>query len=145
VNRTQNKTACACHRIAVIVADETAADDFRLRSELAGVLVDCNDRDDDAVLGEMFAFADDNFLDFFQRTGIDENATGGDRFAAEGAIFVEFDAMAVLEEKDFAGDSTDLMRERSVAEEMAKFAVHGNEIFWLYQLQQKLLFLLSGV
>jgi len=68
------------------------------------VLVDCNDRDDDAVLGEMFAFADDNFLDFFQRTGIDENATGGDRFAAEGAIFVEFDAMAVLEEKNFAGD-----------------------------------------
>src|SRR5437762_9681175 len=93
----------------------------------------------------MFAFADDNFLDFFQRTGIDENATGGDRFAAEGAIFVEFDAMAVLEEKDFAGDSTDLMRERSVAEEMAKFAVHGNEIFWLYQLQQKFLFFLAGV
>jgi len=29
------------------------------------------------------------------------------------------------------------MRERSVAEEVAKFAVHGNEIFWLYQLQQK--------
>src|SRR2546430_10899633 len=93
----------------------------------------------------MFAFAVDNFLDFFQRTGIDENSTCGDRFAAEGAIFVEFDAMTVLEEKNFAGDCADLMRERRVAEEMAKFAVNGNEIFWFYQLQQKFLLFLAGV
>src|SRR3989442_8819141 len=42
---TQNDVTCACHQIAAIVADETAADDFRLRSELAGVFVDSNDRD----------------------------------------------------------------------------------------------------
>jgi len=106
-----------CHQIAAIVADETRLTISGCDPSLPVCL-------SIAMIGtttpsrEMFAFADDNFLDFFQRTRIDENATGGDRFAAEGAIFVEFDAMTVLEEKNSPEDSADLMRERSVAEEM---------------------------
>ncbi len=109
------------------------------------MFVDGDDGDDDAVFGEVAAIADDGLFDFFEGAGIDEGAAGGDGIAAVGAVFGEFDLLAVFHEQDLARYDTELMRERGVTEEMAIFAVNGDEIFWLAELEDELLLFLAGV
>src|SRR5262249_41591656 len=93
----------------------------------------------------MFALANDDFFDLFERTGVDQNTTRGYGFTAEGTVLFEFDTIAVLEKKNFTGHDTELMRERCVTEEMAIFAVNGNEVFRFHKLEQELLLFLAGV
>ena len=76
-----------------------------MRFDAAGVFVDGDDGDDHAVFGEVFAVADDDFFDFFEGAGIDQDASCGDRIATVDAVFGEFDALAVFEKKNFAGDA----------------------------------------
>jgi hypothetical protein len=102
--------------------------------EFAGVFVDGDDGNDDAVLREMAAVADDDFFDLFERAGIDEDAAGGDGIAAEGAVFGELDGLAIFDKKNFFGNDAELVGERGVAEEMAVFAVDGDEILGLDEL-----------
>jgi len=87
-----------------------------LRLEFAGVLVDGNDGNDDAVFGKMFAVANDDFFDFLKRAGINENPASGNGIAAKRPVFREFDILPVFNEQDFATDDTQLMRQRGVAE-----------------------------
>jgi len=79
----------------------------------------------------MFAVADDHFFDFLERSGVNESAPSGYGIAAEGAVFVEFEAVAVFKKQDFAADAAELMGKGGVAEEMAVFAMNGNEVAWL--------------
>src|SRR5580692_224791 len=93
----------------------------------------------------MFAIANDDFFDFLERAGIYEDASSGDGIAPGDAVFCKFDALAIFEKKNFAGDDAELMSEGGVAEEMSIFTVNGNEIFGLDELEKKLLFFLAGV
>src|SRR5882724_10874996 len=145
VDRTQDDIARTGDQVTAVVAHESARDDFRLRLEFAGVLVDGNDGDDDAVFGKMFAVANDDFFDFLKRAGINENPASGNGIAAKCPVFCEFDVLPVFNEKDFATDDPQLMRKRGVAEKMAKLTVDGNEIFRFYQLKDEFLFFLAGV
>src|SRR5215470_9633983 len=97
VNGAQNDVPGAGKKLIAVVAEKATGNDFRLRLEIAGVLIDGDDGDDDAVFGKVFAFANDDFFDFFERAGINQDSSGGDRLAAEGSVFVELDAVAVLE------------------------------------------------
>src|ERR1700676_1486310 len=126
-----------------VIALHAAGDDFGRRFEAAGLFVDGDDGADEAVFGKMAAIADDDFFDFLEGAGIDENASGGDGIAGESAVFVEFEEVTVFEEQDFAGDAAELVSERGVAEEMAIFAVDGNEIARLDELQDEFLFFLA--
>ncbi len=85
------------------------------------------------------------FFDFFEGAGIDEGAACGDGIAAIGAVFGEFDLLAVFHEQDLAATRSELMSERGVPEQMAIFAVNGDEIFWLAELEDELLLFLAGV
>ena len=145
VDRTQDDIARTGDEVTAIVAHESARDDFRLRLEFAGVFVDGDDGDDDAVFGKMFAVANDDFFDFLKRAGINENPASGNGIAAKRRIFCEFDILPVFNEQDFATDDAQLMRKRGVTEKMAKFAVDGNEIFRLHELKDEFLFFLAGV
>src|SRR4029077_4901667 len=141
----QDYVACASDEFGAVVAEHAAGDDFGLRFHSAGVFVDGDDGDDDAVFGEMLAVADDHFLDFLEGAGIDADAAGGYGVAAEGAVFGKFEGVAVFENQDFAGYAPKLIGKRGVAEKMAIFAVNGDEVFRFHELQDKLLFFLAGV
>src|SRR5262249_53577294 len=87
----------------------------------------------------------DDFFDLFEGSGINEDAPGDDGFATKRAVFVEFDAVAVFEQKDFAGDNAELVSKRSMAEKMAVFAVDRDEVFGLHELKEEFLFFLARV
>ncbi len=98
--------------MAVFRRQESARHNFRLGFDLPRVLVDGNDRHDDAVLGEVLAVANDEFLDLFERAGIDADASGGHRFATVGGVVGEFDRLAVFDQQNFFGDRADRVRQR---------------------------------
>ena len=98
--------AGAGHELGAVVAEHAAGDDLGRQVHAAGVFVDGDDGDDDAVFGEVPAVADDNFFNFFERAGIDARTTGGDWVAAVGAVFGEFDDWPSSMKQDFAGDDT---------------------------------------
>src|SRR5882672_10966439 len=135
----------AGNKLLAVVAHQTARHDFRVRFHLAGVLVDRDDRHDDAVFGKMFSIADYDVFDFFKRTGIHAHAACGHWIAPERAVFCEFNLLAVFDKQNFSGHHAQLMRESGVAEKMPKLAVNGNEIFRLHELQQEFLFFLARV
>src|SRR5260370_653442 len=141
----QDYVAGAGDEFGAVVAEHAAGDDFGLRLHAAGVFVDGDDGDDDAVFGEMLAVADDDFFDFLEGAGIDADASGGHGIAAASAILGEFEGVAVFENEDFAGNAAELISERGVAEEMAVFAMNGDEIFGLNELQDEFLLFLAGV
>src|SRR5229473_3261594 len=144
-DRLQDDEPRAGNELLTLVAHQSSRHDFRVRFHLAGVLVDGDDRHDDAVFGKMFSIADHDVFDFFERTGIHADASCGHRIAPVRAVFREFNLLAVFDEQNFSGHHAQLMRESGVAEKMPKLAVHGNEIFRLHELQQKFLLFLARV
>src|SRR5579862_5355792 len=145
IDGAKHDVAGAGDQVAAVVAHESARNDFRLGFELSGVLVNCDDGDDNAVFGKMPAIANHHFFDFFQGTGIHQHATGGNRIAAERAILGKFNALAVFRKKDFAADHAQLVGQRSMPEQMPVLPVDGNEILRLDQLKKQLLLFLAGV
>ena len=94
----------------------------------------------------MAAVADHYFFDFFERAGIHQHASGGDRLApVRAAIGGEFDGLAAFQQENLAADGAELLGQRGVAEELAVFAVNRDEIFRAHQLQQDFHFFLAGV
>ena len=87
------------------------------------MFVDGDDRHDHAVLGQMLAVANDDFLDLFERAGIDADASRRHRLAAIGGVVGEFDRLAVFDQQNFSGNRAHRMRQRGVAEQLAVFAV----------------------
>jgi len=141
----EDDLASASHELGAIVAEHTPGDDFGEGFQAAGMLVDGDNGNDDAVLGEVTAVADDHLFDFLERAGIHEDAARGDGIAAESGILGEFDDVAIFKKQDFAGDDAEGMREGRMPEEMAVFAVDGDEIARLDELENELLFFLAGV
>ena len=78
------------------------------------MLVDGDDGHDDAVFGQVFPIADDDFVDFLERARIDADAARGDRLAAVGAVVGEFNGLAVFDQQDFLGHRADRVRQGGV-------------------------------
>ena len=93
----------------------------------------------------MLAVADDDFLDFLERAGIDADAARGHRFAAVGAVFGEFDRLAVFDQQDFLGHRANRVRQGGVAEELPVFSVNRNEVARAHEVQEHFLLFLAGV
>src|SRR5256885_17072839 len=99
--------------------EKTAGNDFRVRLHATGVFVDGDNGDDYAVFGKMLAVANYGLFDFFERTGVDEDAPSGYRVAFVSAIRSELQSVAVFQNDNFARHAAELIGERGVAEEMA--------------------------
>src|SRR5262249_16201390 len=93
----------------------------------------------------MFALTDHNFFDLFERAGVNQNTACGNRLPAERAILVELDTLAIFQQKNFAGHDAELMGERGMTKKMTEFAMNGNEIFWLHELNEQFLLWGGGV
>src|SRR5215469_4080002 len=109
-----------------------------MRFHAAGMLVDGDDGNDDAIFGEMLAVADYYVFDFFQRAGIDADPAGGDWLFTARSAFREFDGLAVFDQQNFFGNASQLMSERSMPEQVTIFAVDRDEIARLDELQDQL-------
>ncbi len=131
--------------VAVVGRQKAATDDFGCGLEAACVFVDGEDRNDDAIFGEVAAFANYDLFDFFERAGIDQNAAGRNGIAAAGAVGCEFKDLAGLHEENFAGDGVELLCERGVAEKLAVLAVERDEIFRADEIEEEFHFLLASV
>ncbi len=130
VFRTTSR-APAISSIAVIVQQESAGNDFGLRA-MRPVCLSM------AMMGTTTPSSErwrrsritDSSISSSEPEST-QTAAGGNRVAAEGAVFGEFDVMAVFHQQNFAGDDAELMCERGVAEQVAIFAVDRDEIFRL--------------
>src|SRR5713101_3500385 len=142
----QNDVARAVDELLAVVAGQKAArHDLRLRFEPPGVFVNGEDGDDDAGLREVFAVADDDVLDLFERAGVHANAARGYRFGARRAFLGELDGPAVFDEQNLTGDDAELMGQGGVAEELPVLAVNRNEITRPHELQEQFLLFLAAM
>ena len=135
-DRFQDDLAGAGHEFLAVVAEHAAGDDFGLHVHLASVLVDGDDGNQDAVFGKVFAVTDYRFLDFFQRAGIYQDTACSYGVAAIGAVFCEFDDLAVFHQENFTGDAAEaggLGRRGGRDDDIRRGP--GNEIFGLTELQ----------
>src|SRR2546427_10327139 len=90
--------------------------------------MNCQYGEDESVLGEMAAVAQDLVLDVADALAVDEHASGGDALAAPRGIAVQLEHVAVFEEVAALGGDAHLPGQRDVPDEMPGLAVHGNEV-----------------
>src|ERR1039458_4318199 len=110
-----------------VVDGKSAHDDLGEVFHLAGALVDGDDRQDDAALGDVLAVADDHVLnDVDGAAGIDADAADGDLAALGRAVLVKVEDLTVFEEDDFL-DDVHVAGKLGVALEVAVVAVDGDE------------------
>src|SRR5579872_6113390 len=93
----------------------------------------------------MLAIADDEFLDLFERAGIDAHATCRHRLATVRTVIGEFNCLTVFNQENFSGDCAYVMRKASMAEKLTIFSVNGNEITRPHKIKQKFLLFLAGM
>ena len=88
----QDDLAGAFHQVrGFLERHKPARDDFRLDFELAGVFVDGQDGDDDAVGGDVTPLFENDLLDLIERAHVDAHAAH--RYAARppGALLIELE------------------------------------------------------
>ena len=120
--------------------DESPRDDFRLRFELSGVLVDGEDGDDDAILGDMAALFQNFLFHFVQRADVNINFPHFYSTGLSSALLVELQHVAAFQDEDFAGDGRQFLGNRGVAVELAVVAVNRDEVPRADQVQHQLQF-----
>ena len=90
------------------------------------MLSDAENGDHDAVAGHMAAVTHQLFLDTGQT--VDKHPSGLDRVGLKRALTVDFQDLAVFQQKDLVRLNPDLTGQSRVADQMAVFAVDGNEV-----------------
>src|SRR5208283_4861165 len=130
-----------------IFADvEAARHNFQRRFDLARCLVDGDDGQDDAVFAQVAAVFDDEVFDHIGAVaGVDADAAHVDFAGFAGAEFVEFQNIAAFDQHDFADRAAHGTGHFGVQFELAVFAVDGNKVTRLDQVDDELEFFLAGV
>ncbi len=114
----------------------------------AGLLVDRDNRDDEAVLGEMPAVAQHLVADFAGAGVVDEDAADGRLAANPPAGVVELHEVAVLGEDDLGlrlASGEDARRDPRVLRQLAVLAVHRDEEARPHQRQHQLQLFFAAV
>ena len=83
----------------LVLGEDAAGDEVGPGDELAGVLVDRQHGEQQPVLREVAAVAQDDVADVADALAVDEHAPGGDRLAAARAGGVDLERLAVLEQE----------------------------------------------
>ena len=109
------------------------------------MLIDRDNRNHNAVFGEMFAVADHDFFDLLERARVYAHAARRHRFAPVRGVLGEFDGMAILEQHDLSRDRPHLVRQRGMAKELPVFSVNRDEVARTHQVEHQLLLFLAGV
>src|SRR2546427_10497076 len=107
--------------------------------------MNCQYGEDESVLGEMAAVAQDLVLDVADALAVDEHASGGDALAAPRGVAVQLEHVAVFEEVAALGGNAHLPGQRDVADEMPVLAVDGDEVPRANEGQDELQLFLGGV
>ena len=116
-------------RVALVEVDEAAGHDLRPADDLAGLLVHRDDDHEHPVVRERAAVAQDDLADVADRQAVHEHVSGGDRAAAmRGAVRVELDRRAVLDDEHVLRRHARLDGEAAVLHLHAELAVHRDEV-----------------
>ena len=126
---------------AVFKRHEPAAHDLGQRFALAGVLVDGDDRQHEAVFGQMPAVANDDVLHHFvDGAGIDAHAADRDLLAFARAVADRLPASRPFPARRFLRDprSRRCWASAGVPGQLPVFAVNRNEVARAHQVQHQL-------
>src|SRR5208337_3970630 len=134
------ETVLAC------TGSEPAHHNFGRTLHLAGQLVNRDDWQHDAVLAEVPAVANDEVFDHVAHgVGIDADAADSNATRLARAQFVELQYVAALDHHYFPNGAVHGARHLGVQLELPVLAVDGNEVLRLYQVDDELQLLLTGV
>src|SRR5512147_161552 len=126
-----------------VLENEAPGHDVRSGQDLARGLLDPEDHDHDAVVGELHPVPEDHCVHAGVGSGtlglpVDVDPAHVHEPRAAGAGFRELHHHAVLDDEDVLLRNIDLLRELGVVHEVAVLAVHGNEVFRLDQGEHEL-------
>ena len=132
---------------AVSRQGEAAADDFRRAFHAAGLAVDGDDGQHDAIFGKVAPVANDHLLHHVvHRAGIDAHTAHGDAVAFARAVVVDFQNVARFHDESlFQAGEAQVLGQAGVLGELAKLAVDGHEVARAHQVQDQLLLLRAGM
>ena len=114
---------------------------------MAGGAVDGEDGDNEAILSEVAAVADDHvFDDVAEGAGIDADAAGVDFFAFAGAAGIDEEAFAVFDDEGgLQALAFEVLGELGMADELEVFAVDGHEVFGADEVEDEVEFFAEAV
>ena len=125
--------------------DEAAADDIRAGHQRAAVAVDGHDDDNQAVLAEVLAVAQDHVAHVADAKAIHQHAARG-HLAHDGqAVLAHLDDLTDLRDDDVFRPGAQRLGQLRVLPQLRILAVDGQEILRLDQRVQELDLLLAGV
>lgn len=130
----------------VFEIDKPSRVDSGIGDQFAGVLIDAEGDDHDAVFGHHLSIEDDfGEVGFTFSRSIHEDIVGGDfALAASHEISIGFDDVAVFGENDLLVIHSDFERELFVGVAEHVFSMHGDEVAWRHELKHEFeLFLVS--
>src|SRR5271157_332153 len=135
----QNHLARAFHQVCrFLQGHEAAGDDFRRRLKLTGVLVDGEDGNHDAVLGNVAPLLEDDVAHFVEGPDIDADAAHTYALAPPRAALVELQHVAALHQEALLRNRGDFARQLDVAIELSILAVDGHEVLGPDQVEHQL-------
>src|SRR6516165_10961915 len=92
------------------------------------MFVNRDDGDHNTLFRQVLPIAHDHFFNLLERAGVHQDASCRNGFAPEYPIFCKLDALSVLQQENFSADTTQLVRESGVTEQVAVLPVHRHEV-----------------
>src|SRR6266567_1031400 len=124
--------------VPLVERDEATRDNLRLRLELAGLLVDGEDGDDDAIFRYMAALFQDILFHLVERSDVNVDFADLHPACLLRAPAVEFQNVAGFQDKNFARDGSQFLGDGGVQMELAVISVNGYEVSRANEVQHEL-------
>ena len=129
----------------LLAVDETARKHLGRTHEPAGLRIDGDDDDEDAVGGEVGAVAEDVLVHIANAEAVDVDVAGLDAAREAGLFLVDLEDITVGEDEGVAFGHAHTLREAGVGDEVAVLAVDGDEVLGLEDALDDLELVLAGV
>ena len=129
----------------LVAVDETAGKHLGRAHEAAGLGIDGDDDDEDAVGGEVGAVAEDVLVHIADAKAVDIDVAGFDTAREAGFFLVDLEDVAIGEDEGVAFGHADALGKTRVGDEVAVLAVDGDEVLGLEDALDDLELVLAGV
>jgi len=120
-------------------------DEIGAGGNASGGGVDGYDGDDQTVGGQVLAVPEDDLAHIADPFAVHEDAAHFDGVQEVGAVGIEAEAIAVGGQQQVVVVQADVLAQAGMFDEMAQFAVDGNEVPGFGQLKEELQFFLGGM
>src|SRR5581483_633895 len=145
IQRLTHNLPCVLHQ-SIFTGGKAAGHDFRLGLHASRKFVDGDNRQHDAVFADMAPILDDQVFDYVgARARVDAYPANIDPSDLARAEFVEFQDVSALDEHDVADGTMHRRRQFRVQFQLAIFAMNGDKVARLDQVNNQLQFFLAGV